>query len=498
MTDGARIPPDMAAGRGGARTAALIERVARMEAALERAGDRVPADARERVAALLEGVRERLSLGVDHTVVALVGGTGSGKSSLFNALSGLDFAKVGVRRPTSSAVTACVWAHDASALLDWLGVDRERRIERESELDGDTQADLRGLVLLDVPDHDSVEAAHRGVVDRLLPQADLLCWVVDPQKYADDALHSGYLRHLAGHEGTMLVVLNQVDTVPEHARAELLADVGRLVRADGLTDVRTVAVSAATGEGLAAVRELLATVVAEHGLAELRATAELHDAATQLAATVGPGEIAPPVARAVDALLEAAGVPGEVEAVSRGVPGGLEPSTRAAVLGPVQADRVALVRDAWLEEVGGSLAPAWRGTLAEAIDDEAAVVRAVDRALGAVVVPDPPPLGVGRFVGWALGAVAVAAGALAVLLAPWWWALATACAVVAGLAPWLSARRRRAVARSAGTRLLSQARSAVTAVVEESLARPTRQVLDDHRAVREASTAPGPEALSTD
>ena len=43
------------------------------------------------------------------------------------------------------------------ALLDWLGVDPERRIERESALDGESQAPLRGLVLLDLPDHDSIE-----------------------------------------------------------------------------------------------------------------------------------------------------------------------------------------------------------------------------------------------------------------------------------------------------------------------------------------------------
>ncbi len=128
-------------------------------------GTGIPLEVRERVSALLAGVRDRLALGVDHTVVALVGGTGSGKSTVFNALTGLDFAEVGVRRPTTSEVAACVWAHDATSLLDWLGVARDRRIERESELDGESQADLRGLVLLDLPDHDSIEAAHHAVVD---------------------------------------------------------------------------------------------------------------------------------------------------------------------------------------------------------------------------------------------------------------------------------------------------------------------------------------------
>ena len=43
------------------------------------------------------------------------------------------------------------------------------------------------------------------------PMVDLLVWVVDPQKYADAALHERYLRPLAGHAAAMLVVLNQVD-----------------------------------------------------------------------------------------------------------------------------------------------------------------------------------------------------------------------------------------------------------------------------------------------
>ena len=166
----------------GPRTAGLLRRVTELEEALERGGDRIPWLTAHTVLETLESVRGRLELGVDHTLVALAGGTGSGKSSVFNALSGLQFADVGVRRPTTSQVTACVWAHGATEILDWLGVPHDRRIERESELDGESQADLRGLVLLDMPDHDSVEPEHRAVVDRVLPQVDLLVWVLDPQK----------------------------------------------------------------------------------------------------------------------------------------------------------------------------------------------------------------------------------------------------------------------------------------------------------------------------
>ena len=78
-------------------------------------------------------------------------------------------------------------------LLDWLGVPTGSRFTRESALDGDDEASLRGLVLLDLPDFDSIEEAHRLEVDRLLRLVDLVVWVLDPQKYADRVVHEQYL-----------------------------------------------------------------------------------------------------------------------------------------------------------------------------------------------------------------------------------------------------------------------------------------------------------------
>ena len=66
-------------------------------------------------------------------------------------------------------------------------------------------------MLLDLPDHDSTELSHRLEVDRLVQLVDVLVWVVDPQKYADAALHDRYLKPLAGHADVMMVVLNQAD-----------------------------------------------------------------------------------------------------------------------------------------------------------------------------------------------------------------------------------------------------------------------------------------------
>ena len=70
---------------------------------------------------------ERLRLSGEHTVVALAGSTGSGKSTLFNALVGDDVSPVGVRRPTTAKAHAHVWGADRAApLVQWLGVPRKQ------------------------------------------------------------------------------------------------------------------------------------------------------------------------------------------------------------------------------------------------------------------------------------------------------------------------------------------------------------------------------------
>src|SRR5262245_28691927 len=72
----------------------------------------------------------------DHTVVALAGATGVGKSSLFNALARMELSPAGHLRPTTGAPHACVWnPRGAEELLDWLGVPAQYRFIRESALD---------------------------------------------------------------------------------------------------------------------------------------------------------------------------------------------------------------------------------------------------------------------------------------------------------------------------------------------------------------------------
>ncbi|MCO1658579.1 GTPase [Pseudonocardia humida] len=266
--------------------------------------------------ALARRAGERLRLSGAHTVVALAGATGSGKSSLFNALTGADVSTVGVRRPTTGVAHAAVWGGEgAGPLLDWLEIPRRHLVEPA------VGTNLDGLVLLDLPDHDSTEVAHRLEVDRLVALVDVLVWVLDPQKYADAAVHDRYLRPLARHGEVMVVVLNQVDRLPaEHATAAL-ADVRRLLADDGLPDVPVLATSAVAPGGRAELQAVLTGAVAAHRAALRRVSADLDDVAADLADVVaGPARTELPVGTArelVTALSAAAGVPAVGAAVQR-------------------------------------------------------------------------------------------------------------------------------------------------------------------------------------
>src|SRR5262249_55825019 len=136
----------------GAPAASVVDRAEALRRVLRAAEDPLPAPRLATARTVVDRAGERLRRSRTHSVVALAGATGSGKSSLFNVLAGLELSRVGVRRPTTGVAHACIWGREkATELLDWLGVPPNRRFYRESALDGDDEQTLRGLVLLDLP-----------------------------------------------------------------------------------------------------------------------------------------------------------------------------------------------------------------------------------------------------------------------------------------------------------------------------------------------------------
>ena len=295
----------------------LTDRLAALREAVELAEDRLEVTEVGAARALLAKAGAREALG-DATVVALAGATGSGKSTLFNAIVGAEVSTPGVRRPTTGVAHAAVWGSEpADRLLDWLEVPRRHLVGRP-------EPTLDGLVLLDLPDHDSTRSEHRIEVDRLVQLVDVLVWVLDPQKYADAAVHDRYLAPCAEHAGVLLVVLNQVDRLDEQAAAACRTDLRGLLDREGLQATPLLAVAGRTGQGLPELRVELAKRVCARRAATDRLTADVRAATGALqqhcATTNGAktGALAEGDRRQlVSALAGAAGVPTVVGAVER-------------------------------------------------------------------------------------------------------------------------------------------------------------------------------------
>src|SRR4051794_41472069 len=532
------------------RTLDVVAKAKALAAALEAGGDRLDPKARESVEATLARAGERLQLGGDHTIVALVGATGSGKSSLFNALSGMEIADVGGRRPLTSLPMACVWGEEGAApLMDWLEVPDGRRFIRESVLDADKEADLRGLVLLDLPDHDSTAVTHRLEVDRLVGLVDLLVWVVDPQKYADEALHRGYLRPLVGHDEVMVVVLNQVDKLAETEVETCLKDLRRLMDADGLATVRILATSATRGDGVDELRELLEGVVQGHSAFLTRTKADLDEAARTLAQGLADDEPDPrrlPAAETlVSAMASAAGLPVLLDTVAAEyrreatkavtwplarwwtalgadplrrlrlggqAEGRLRELTRASLAtpSPAQRERVDLAVQDVASAVAERLPPRWGESVREAaspdVDDLAG---ALDAAVNEVDLTVRRPIWwtLVRVVQYLLVTCAVVGFGWLVVLGLLRWkgsvppatphlgsvplptALFAGGLVLGAMLGWAASALARRGARRRRADAVEQLRAAVGDVAWEGVMAPIAGVLDEHRTARQALAA---------
>jgi energy-coupling factor transporter ATP-binding protein EcfA2 len=375
------------------------------------AADVAPADVVEEAAAVGRRVRNRRGYLGDTVVVALAGGTGSGKSSLVNALAGEEVAPTGAFRPTTSEPLAWIPADPEPGLirlLDDLGV--RTRVGQDR---------YPWLAVIDLPDTDSVILEHRSIVHRLLPEVDAVMWVVDPEKYQDRNLHAEHLAPLAAHADQFLFALNQVDRVDPADVGALVEDLRTSLRADGIDEVAVVPTAADPGsgppEGLEELELALRglgdakAVVHRKGLVDLtvaadslaRATgassggtgfvAEWDDVVSRASGAVADDVLGPKVRlEAERAARRKARASAGVLARGTGSGGTVDLAAAAHTSGPLAAVRIL---DTYLTElagrVGGDTAAEIRGVSAE-IDP--AVVGAVESvAYGqAVVLPEPP------------------------------------------------------------------------------------------------------------
>lgn len=232
---------------------------------------------RERLEKVARAGAERRALSAEHTVVGFFGATGSGKTSLFNTIVGEDLGKAAARRPTTSSPLAAIWEPVGSEeLLDWLGVE-DRRARS-----GEFASGAGPLILLDLPDFDSVEASNRAIAERLAGQVDVLVWVSDPEKYADSVIHEQFIRPHANHAAVTLAVLNKSDLLAEGDVPTVSASFKGLLLDDGLSNATVIPTSTRTGAGLDTLRDAITRVARAHTAQSARIEADIQSVTADL------------------------------------------------------------------------------------------------------------------------------------------------------------------------------------------------------------------------
>jgi hypothetical protein len=283
----------------------------------------------------------RLGFPSDAYVLALVGGTGVGKSSLLNALAGSTVSAASARRPTTSDPIAWVPATERPGLvpvLEWLEV----LDVREHEADG-----LGPVAILDLPDMDSVTPAHRARVEALLPRVDAVVWVTDLEKYADAVLHDDFLRAWVPRLQRQAVVVNKVDRLAgadrPRVRRDLEADLERRLAIGEARPVPVLLTTALPVADLDELRSWLADGASAKAIARGRVRATVDDLALGLArdASIEPGRSVTPflseTARtaAIDAASEAVLRAVDLEGLERQAVAATRARARARGAGPL-------------------------------------------------------------------------------------------------------------------------------------------------------------------
>jgi hypothetical protein len=175
-------------------------------------------------------------------LVALVGSTGAGKSTLMNTVVGKQVSATGIRRPTTnSPVLACHpddmrWFAE-NVFLPTLPRVRQQGLAMPGR-DGllvlaASEGMPQGVAILDTPDIDSVVQAHHDFAHQFLDASDLWLFVTTARRYADAAVWE-MLKDARDRGAALAVALSRV---PAPATAELSAHFDAMLEANGLGDV---------------------------------------------------------------------------------------------------------------------------------------------------------------------------------------------------------------------------------------------------------------------
>ena len=172
-------------------------------------------------------------------LVALVGSTGAGKSTLVNSVVGAQVSATGIRRPTTNSPVLACHPDEADWFAENVFLPTVPRVRQEglarSGRDGllvlaASEGMPKGVALLDTPDIDSVVSAHRDFAHQFLDASDLWLFMTTASRYADAAVWE--LLEYAKERGAALGIV--LSRVPPPSGAELTAHFGAMLEANGL------------------------------------------------------------------------------------------------------------------------------------------------------------------------------------------------------------------------------------------------------------------------
>ena len=190
---------------------------------------------REAAARVAAAARLRRDYFGKAVVVAIAGGTGSGKSSLLNAIAGTAVVPTSAIRPHTDEPLA--WIPEGDQAI--AGFVAELGISAVVEHGGDTN-----LAVIDLPDLDSVQGQHRDLVERMIPLVDAVVWLFDPIKYHDPSIHREFLAAMTAYEPVFVFALNKVDRLDEAESEAVAAHLTGILGLDGFEEPTVILVAA--------------------------------------------------------------------------------------------------------------------------------------------------------------------------------------------------------------------------------------------------------------
>jgi energy-coupling factor transporter ATP-binding protein EcfA2 len=151
-------------------------------------------------------------------LVALVGSTGAGKSTLVNSVVGAHVSMTGIRRPTTNSPVLACHPDDVGWFAENVFLPTVPRVRQEglarSGKDGllvlaANKGMPKGVALLDTPDIDSVVEAHHDFAHQFLDASDLWLFMTTASRYADATVWE-LLQHARDRGAALAIVLSRV------------------------------------------------------------------------------------------------------------------------------------------------------------------------------------------------------------------------------------------------------------------------------------------------